>query len=455
MSPSRTLVTTDATPSGDRTGVEWRLPLDKRLDDGIGPEIRDVLDEAPSWPVQWGAVAMLAVLATLTCLAALIHAPEIVSGAVSLTTASAPAVIAPSINGRLERIAAKDRVRVQRGAPIALLESAARFEDVEQLRAWATRADPATAALNERPIIAPPTGLILGSAQDSYTSLCAAVRAFNDEITNDFGAAALPAVRSQITQQDALIRAIVSSRSLADTATQFATRAAARKRAIGAAGFVSEAEQDEAQASEIQTRMSAAAIDVSLRTARGRLEELRGTLLSLMENRRSIVLGRRESVIARVEELGRLLREWDLTYVLRAPVSGEVSYLTFAQPHATVRAGEELFGVIPEATEMVAETMLREEGSGRVHPGQHARLSFVSLPVRDYGYVDGIVRNISPLPHDSVLLVHIVLPHGLRTSYGRTLRFQQRMLGIAEIVTGDATVLQRLLNGTRLLLDQH
>lgn len=134
---------------------------------------------------------------------------------------------------------------------------------------------------------------------------------------------------------------------------------------------------------------------------------------------------------------------------------GQVSHLAFTEPHAAVKTGDELFGVIPGRGAMVAETTLDQLGAGRVQIGQHARLSFVSFPVRDYGYVDGIVSDISSMSRDSLLHIRKALPNGLRTSYGITVHFQQRMLTTVEIVVGKASLFRRLLNGTRLLLDQH
>ena len=62
------------------------------------------------------------------------------------------------------------------------------------------------------------------------------------------------------------------------------------------------------------------------------------------------------------------------------------------------------------------------------------------------------METISLLAKDNQYLVTVLLDQGLKTSYGKVLEFRQEMLGNAQIVTEDLSILQRLFNNLRLLL---
>lgn len=58
----------------------------------------------------------------------------------------------------------------------------------------------------------------------------------------------------------------------------------------------------------------------------------------------------------------------------------------------------------------------------------------------------GTIKNISLTPDkDGNLLIDVVLPKGLVTSYHKNIPFQQEMKGTADIVTEDLQLIERLL----------
>ena len=67
----------------------------------------------------------------------------------------------------------------------------------------------------------------------------------------------------------------------------------------------------------------------------------------------------------------------------------------------------------------------------------------------------GEIEDISEIPVDEKYMAEAVLVDGLRTSYGRKLKFVQEMRGNAEIITEDISVFMRILSPLRAIFMEH
>ncbi len=84
--------------------------------------------------------------------------------------------------------------------------------------------------------------------------------------------------------------------------------------------------------------------------------------------------------------------------------------------------------------------------SGKIRIGQQVNIRLANFPDREFGILQGKVKNISLVPDkDGNLLLDVGLIKGLETSYHKIIPFQQEMKGNAEIVTEDLRLTERLL----------
>jgi multidrug efflux pump subunit AcrA (membrane-fusion protein) len=440
-------------------GLAERALDGRRVDEyalRVSPEIEGVLAEAPRWPVQWGGLIMLGVIAAAVALGWFVRYPELVTAPLTLTTAAAPVAVRAPADGRLDTLLAADKAPVVAGQPLAILENAARTEDVRRLRAWLGAASVSRVPQDRpRAMDEPPGGLVVGAAQDAYVRLLTRVAEYNVAVLDTVIEARLRALEVELREQRGLEEIIVARRRLADREIEIARRAVERQRTLRAQHFSTDTDVEVAELELLRRQSLAAEIEASFRAAAVRRAELRATMLSIVQQRRDALTNRLSALAAAVDEARHAILLWEEAFVMRAPIAGQVSFLSFVRPHSSVRRGEEVFGLVPDSTGLRAEALMPQVGSGSVRPGQRARLAFASYPVRDVGYVEGIVQDIGLLPRDSVLLVRIALPHGLRASYGGQLTFQQQMRGVAEIVTGETNIIRRIANSAKLIRDRH
>jgi HlyD family secretion protein len=137
---------------------------------------------------------------------------------------------------------------------------------------------------------------------------------------------------------------------------------------------------------------------------------------------------------------------WEQKYVMQSPVQGIVSFTRIWSENQNVRNGDIVMSVIPkDQGEVVGKINLPVAGSGKVNPGQAVNIKFANFPYMEYGMVRGTIRSISLVTHDKLYSAVVQLNEGLKTNYGILLEFNQDMNGIAEIITDDKRLLERVV----------
>ncbi len=143
------------------------------------------------------------------------------------------------------------------------------------------------------------------------------------------------------------------------------------------------------------------------------------------------------------------VQAWEYKYVLKAPVSGTMSFTGFFQENQEVKTGQVLFYIQPDNTSYFVEMLIPQYNSGKVKVGQKVLLKFQAYPSEQYGSLIGTIDNIKPVPTDSGYLARVILPQGLHTNYKKTLQYRDGLLAQAEIITRDMRLLERFYSNVR------
>ncbi|HBZ35508.1 MAG TPA: hypothetical protein DEO33_03690 [Rikenellaceae bacterium] len=144
------------------------------------------------------------------------------------------------------------------------------------------------------------------------------------------------------------------------------------------------------------------------------------------------------------------LRKWEQDYLLISPLNGRVSFTKYWQENQNVSAGEVVFTVLPEQKASISgKIYLPLSGAGKVRAGQKVNIKFDNYPYMEFGMVEVRVTGLSSVPavvDDSrVYVVDVALPDRLVTNYGKELPFSEEMMGVAEIITDEQSVLNRVI----------
>lgn len=148
-----------------------------------------------------------------------------------------------------------------------------------------------------------------------------------------------------------------------------------------------------------------------------------------------------------VAMLRTALDEWRGLYLLEAPMDGTVAFMQPWKENMLVTQGETLFVLVPPGASVpVGKALLPMEGAGKVHVGQRAVIRLDGFSEQEFGFLEGKVTSISPVPdEEGNFVLEIALPEGLSTNYNKVLPVLKLMTGTADIITKERSLLQRLL----------
>ncbi len=163
------------------------------------------------------------------------------------------------------------------------------------------------------------------------------------------------------------------------------------------------------------------------------------------ENKENVNLER--SVLQTFYQLKKALKDWELQYAFIGSINGKVSYLQVWSENQFIQSGETLFSIVPtDSNSFIGKLKAPAQNSGKIKIGQKVNIRLANYPDREFGIIEGKVKNISLTPDkEGNLLIDIELPKGLETSYKKEIEFQQEMIGTADIITEDLRLIERLL----------
>ncbi|MBK5193556.1 MAG: HlyD family efflux transporter periplasmic adaptor subunit [Flavobacteriaceae bacterium] len=153
-----------------------------------------------------------------------------------------------------------------------------------------------------------------------------------------------------------------------------------------------------------------------------------------------------ELILARQDLLNEI-SEWEENFLLKSPIEGRLSYNDIWGKFQDVKSGEAVFTVVPyERQNLIGKCELPIRNSGKIRKDQKVFLKLENFPYREWGTVEASVGSISQVPRTGENPGYVVYLNidDLNTSYGKKLEFNQELIGTAEILLEEVTVLERL-----------
>ena len=135
---------------------------------------------------------------------------------------------------------------------------------------------------------------------------------------------------------------------------------------------------------------------------------------------------------------------------IAAPVDGTVLSLTVKTIGGVVNAGQQLAQIVPEKVPLYVDAALDNQDIGFVKPGQRAVVKVATYPFQRYGYLEGIVENISPdaIQDDKKGLIYKakIKLNDDKSSKQNQLKLLPGMNISAEITTGQRRIIEFFLD---------
>lgn len=422
-------------------------------------EINDVLSRPPRWIVRWGVTLLFSILVLIFVGSAFFRYPEVVSGAAEITAEHLPVQLVARTGGRLEWLAVKEKQPVMHDEILAVIESTASYEQVLQLKNYVDSLQKHWPVEDYSARYPMPLHLQVGELQSDYVRCLSALQDYRDFVQSAYYNRKMLVLQRQLVLQKALRDKSSNQEILMAEQLSIANELLRIDSVLHdqhALSVIDLSRSRSAWLSSLQQmdnfKSGIVNMDISLIQSDQMLADL---AYQKEQQERQMRTSIRESV----ESLRSGIEQWEQKYVLRSPIDGMVTLTRFWQRYQNLQAGDVVLTVIPNVTaQLLGKVYLPSLRAGKVRVGQSVQIKLDPYPHMEYGMLRGMLRHISMVPvtinEEQVYIAEVTFPEGWTTSYGTRLEFGQQMQGIAEIITDDISLLQRLLNPLKSVLQK-
>lgn len=406
-------------------------------------EVQEIMGRFPSWITRWGISLMTILFIGLLIGAGFFKYPDIIPAKVTISSANPPVQIIARNNLPIQSILVENNSSVVKNQILCILSNTANFEDVLVVTNIAKSID-TSIDLKEIAYNVSSHPMNLGDLQNDYITILQALMNYRFFLEHNGYAAKIGHLKQQSGYQSKLTEQLskkdgrlkeqlniqqqrfsLDSSLVVQTVMSRVEYEAAQKellnQQINTEGNYSTILQSRLQEKEIQKNMTDAIIQYQI-------DE--NTLLQKIRDAAKTYNGS--------------YAKWEEMYVLRTPVSGQVVFFKYWKENQFVQAGEAVMVVTPPIQKYIARGDISLIGAGKVKPNQKVQIKLYAYPYEEYGSLKGIVKSKSSVAMDTTFAIDIDLVNGLKSNSDKLIPEQAQIVGIAEIMTENKSLLQRL-----------
>ena len=417
-------------------------------------EVQEILTKVPHWMIRWGNYVILLVLMLLFLMSYIVKYPDIVTTEILITTQTPPEKLVARSSGKIEKILVENRTQVNENTPLAIIENTADYQDVFQLKKVVD-----AVKLSNQDIYFPfekLLGLNLGEIEASFAVF------EKDYIAYELNKKLLPYQAEGIAQNFETIelqqrlKLLQQQKEISDKGLEYKKKDLERYKKLFEKGIIAAQEWEIKNVEYLQTEKEIKSMASSISQMKSSINDLNKNKKTTKINQNKDDISLYRNTIQSFNQLKKAISDWELAYVLRSSINGEVSFLQIWTENQTITSGESVFTIIPKNQEnYIGKVKAKALNSGKIKEGQALNIRLSNYPDREFGVIKGVVKSISLTPDkDGNLLIDVALPNKLQTTYHKQIIFQQEMSGTADIITEDLRLIERLLYQFRNIWNQ-
>jgi multidrug resistance efflux pump len=418
-------------------------------------EVQDILGTIPGRFIRWGNSIIFIVIALLLLLSWFIKYPDIIVSKAVVTSLNPAVAHSSHTTGKIVKLFVSEHDTVKGGTILALIENSASYDDMFALK---VRLDSLRSILfSSTPFLLSieNSSLKVGELQMQLSDFVRRCSDMQFLSSTKYYSERKKNLARQITQQTILIGKQKYKYTIQNNQMELERKKFEIQKGLMENGFISKTEFATNESLLLDKKYAFETVAAEIASAEIQLAELRRASIDLekepSELRRNAMLSLRESYM----KLGSEYELWEQRFIIRAAISGSVSFSKYWHENQYVKTDEEVLSIVPSETHFIVKAMVPIIGAGKVKAGQRVIIKMDSYPYSDFGTVEGEVEFMSLIPSGENYMATIELPSGLITSANKTLGINQNLYGTAEIMTDERRLIERAFGWVRYLTHQN
>lgn len=407
-------------------------------------ELDDIITTVPSWLLRWGITMFFFVVLLIFGLSALIKYPDMVNAQLKIFSPNSPKPVISKISAKLVKLLVTENQIVKLGQPLAYLESTAEHHKVlllinnlkEFQRQMLQNKHLVTSSFNLS------DNMRLGELQSAFQTFYQEYIIYQSTIDNGFLLKKKSYLQKDLSylvqqQQELNAQKIIQQRDFALADEEYAMHKKLEQEHVETRA---ELRQEESKylakkSPLLQSQSSMITSDNSYSSKQRDIIELDNQV----QEEKAKFIQALNSLISNAED-------WKSKYILFAPQAGKLSFAGIVQENQMLTPSQEVFYINPGDEQFFGEMQIPQNNMGKVKEGQQVLVKLKSYPFEEYGMIRGQIVYIADVPvKDSVFISRVNFKIRKTSDMQKPVHLKQGMTADAEIITQDATILQRIL----------
>lgn len=416
-------------------------------------EVNEILKTPQSWLFRWGISTIFLGLVLLTVLSSFIAYPDVLTSKVIMTNLNPPSNLIARVNGKLSHLLIRNNEEIKAGQVLAVIENTANYEDLLKVSSMLS-------IMSERLMKeeAPNIPILekrsqMGEITASYLQFLKANKEYGMFIGINSQLKEIALLEKELVNYRDLMSKFKSQAKLQNEVLSLTENDFRRYQDLRSEGMVSLKDFDEKKRELIRDQSVNEAQKIAITNTRisvGSIEKSKSLLrLQYAERLGHLQLNLEQAI----DGLQSAIEKWKQDYLFIAPIDGRVSFFNFWAKNQNIKAGEEVFSILPTTdSSLIIKLLLPLQNSGKVKLGQKVNIKLDNYAHNENGMLKGIITNISLVPNNGYYAIDVELPDGMKTSYNKTLEYRSEMVGTGEIITEHFSLLERVFSRLRSVI---
>jgi multidrug resistance efflux pump len=375
--------------------------------------------------------------------------PDILNARIVITAEIPPIPLVSKSNGSIQRLFVKDNTNVITGQNLILLESTSDYQEVEALSAFLNTIDPHCVRDHW---VKCPNYLKLGNIQSFYAHFEREYEGLKIFRSLNARTKQLAVYDQQLIDFRQLLAQYNHQTQNLEAELLLVNKDVDRTALLFKESVVAARELEAIQREPLRLKRQLEDVMIAKSNAQISISNIERNIVELETQTAQNESQLKIRVLESFQNLMSRIAEWQQTYLMKSPLSGQVTYFNFWSENQYVKQGDELFNIIPQKQqETIGKALLPIQNAGKLSVGQKAMIRLDNYPYTQYGVLHGIVKKISAIPKLNHYSVEIAFDNGLKTSIGTDIHTKNELQGNVSIVTEELKLIDRIFYQIRKL----
>lgn len=419
-------------------------------------EVQDILSRPPHVLIRYGISIICFISALLLAGCFIFRYPETIQGDIVITTENPPVWVVSKSAGSIKEFYKADKERVEQGELIAVVENTAQTKDVLTVKMLLL----SNSCISDSTVCVD-TGLFtntfeLGELQSAFSALIKTMNNYNNFLSLNLLKQEEISLNREIAGRESYLTSLKTELALKKREETLAKLSYEREKALFESGVISKSELEYTEQNYLHLQQASQQLQSNIVSQSVENSKLKNSVSKLNLEYLQDKNNKYSDLLTAYRELISEIEKWEQLYLLKTPQSGTITFNSYWTKNQDVKVSDRVFAVIPENQgDIIGKLKMPITGAGKVNPGQLVNIKVEGYPYLEYGVLQGRVRNISLVANENFYTVEVRLISGMYSTIGVDFNFTGELSGLAEIVTENRTIADRILSPLKYIWANH